>query len=130
MADCSHGSETESDDLRKVTDFMCKRGYTEEAIKKVRRDRIDVSAVQNMDDSELSRYIPAFGDRVNLRSLSKPDTGRKAALFDKLRNFAQTEFEDKISIAEMYASISVPRPKMVPVLKTKKMNLQKNHQRT
>lgn len=39
-----------------------------------------------MDDSELSRYIPAFGDRVNLRSLSKPDTGRKAALFDKLRS--------------------------------------------
>lgn len=86
MADCSHGSETESDDLRKVTDFMCKRGYTEEAIGKVRRDRIDVSAVQNMDDSELSRYIPAFGDRVNLRSLSKPETGRKAALFDKLRS--------------------------------------------
>uniref|UniRef100_A0A8W8MHV8 HECT domain-containing protein n=1 Tax=Magallana gigas TaxID=29159 RepID=A0A8W8MHV8_MAGGI len=102
MADCSHGRETESDDLRKVTDFMCKRGYTEEAIKK-----IDVSAVQNIDDSELSRYIPAFGDRVNLRSLSKPDTGRKAALFDKLRNFAQTEFEDKISIAEMYDTVKM-----------------------
>lgn len=39
-----------------------------------------------MDDSELSRYIPAFGDRVNLGSLSKPEAGRKAALFDKLRN--------------------------------------------
>lgn len=39
-----------------------------------------------MDDSELTRYIPAFGDRVNLKSLSKPDTGRKAALFDKLRS--------------------------------------------
>lgn len=43
MADCSHGSETESADLRKVTDFMCKRGYTEEAIKKVRRDGREVT---------------------------------------------------------------------------------------
>lgn len=47
MADCSHGSETESDDLRQVTDFMCKRGYTEEAIKKVRRDRVSNSSSIN-----------------------------------------------------------------------------------
>lgn len=38
-----------------------------------------------MDDKELSSYIPAFGDRVNLRSLCKPNTDKKAALFDKLR---------------------------------------------
>jgi hypothetical protein len=36
-----------------------------------------------MDDRELSKYVEAFGDRVNLRSLCKPDSGgKKSALFD------------------------------------------------
>ena len=38
-----------------------------------------------MDDKDLSAYIPAFGDRVNLRSLCKPNNDKKTALFDKLR---------------------------------------------
>ena len=38
-----------------------------------------------MDDKDLSAYILAFGDRVNLRSFCKPNNEKKAVLFDKLR---------------------------------------------
>ena len=71
--------------------------------------QIDATAVQTMNDKDLSAYIPAFGDRVNLKSLCKPNNEKKAALFDKLRKKMKLYPNDSDSNKRPNRSMTVPR---------------------
>ncbi|XP_036445584.1 uncharacterized protein LOC118821195 isoform X1 [Colossoma macropomum] len=47
-----------------LVDFFRERGIAEDLIKRMEMDKIDISVIPLMSDSELQQYIPHYGDRL------------------------------------------------------------------
>ncbi|KAL7860298.1 hypothetical protein AOLI_G00166470 [Acnodon oligacanthus] len=47
-----------------LVDFFRERGIAEDLIKRMETDKIDISVIPLMNDSELQQYIPHYGDRL------------------------------------------------------------------
>ncbi|XP_055051696.1 uncharacterized protein [Misgurnus anguillicaudatus] len=75
-------------DALNVFKFLRSRGISEEAVTVMEQQKIDREVILLMEDAELAKYLPSYGDRIALIHFCRhqtPSVKRKLGLFNKLK---------------------------------------------
>ncbi|XP_061576483.1 uncharacterized protein LOC133442491 [Cololabis saira] len=84
--------------LLEIVTFLRGRGVSEETINCIEEQKIDREVILQMEDVQLAKYLPSYGDRIALFNFCKHQTysmKRKQGLFEKLREKLQLRKENQ-----------------------------------
>ncbi|XP_057688452.1 uncharacterized protein LOC130913681 [Corythoichthys intestinalis] len=114
-ADCG-GDEKRSKmtkNLLEIVTFLRGRGVSEETINWIEQQKIDSEVILLMEDAQLAKYLPSYGDRIALFNFCKhqPQSSKRKGLFEKLREKIKHRKENHTGTEESNTSNKTKRPK-------------------